>query len=96
MATSRDQVGVTMLVQPELDRRATAEVIKNANDLRKQLGKMKVDFGQVAKQSNVSLKEIRNITKAAHEFSSALKDVKRLDIGAKLPVDMLEQAPPTS
>lgn len=77
-AAKREQIGVEMLVQPRIDPRATAKVIKEASNvqkkLSKQLSRIKVDFGQVAKQSGASLRQIKDISAAASSFSKQLSE----------------------
>jgi len=77
MATAKkEQIGVEMLVQFRADPRSAAKIIKDTADVQKkvskQLSKLKLDLGQVAKQSNVSLGHIKDISTAASAFSKQL------------------------
>lgn len=71
MAT-REQISLKMLVQPEMDQKAASRAIKDAQSLHKKLSKLKVDWSDISKASGKSIKELRNITSAAENFSKSL------------------------
>jgi hypothetical protein len=72
MPARREEVGVRMLIQPEVDPAASAKALKSATDLYKKVARMKVEFAGVAKASTRTLREIQGITRAAGEFSKKL------------------------
>lgn len=61
-----------MLVQPELDKKATSKVLKDSQDLYKKLSKVKFNWSQVSKESVKTIKQLKDISDAAEAFSSKL------------------------
>lgn len=89
MAT--EKIGVEMMVQPTLDQKAAKQVIKDANDLRKQLSAMKVDWSSISKQAGNMVSELKKISTSSSDFakqlkkstSSAVEEIRALEASLK-------------
>lgn len=61
-----------MRLVPEFDQQAGKKAIRDAAALQKSLSSMKVDFKEVSRYSSNSIKQIKDMSKAADIFSSRL------------------------
>lgn len=66
------KVSLRMLMTPEFDERAAKKAIRDAEALHKKLSSMKVDFKDVSRHSSNTIKQIKDMAKAADIFSSRL------------------------
>lgn len=72
MPAKRETIGIGMKVRPELDKRATQDVLKDVQALHRKLSTLKIDWRHIGKQATANVTEIRSMSAAAERFSNSL------------------------
>ncbi len=72
MAARKEKIGIGMQIRPEIDPKAVAEVIRDAQALQKRLSSMKMDWKSLSKQARANISEIQNMSSAAEQFAKKL------------------------
>jgi hypothetical protein len=63
-----------LVLTPEMDQKAVQAAIDQFTKLQKELNKTKFEWGQISKQTKLSISNIAEISRAAKEYSKALSE----------------------
>jgi hypothetical protein len=80
MPTTKETVKTTILVGAEWDKKSLKELDRDFGKVRKKLSGMKMDWKGVSRESTTAVRDIKNISNAAAEFSKDLSHAARSSI----------------
>lgn len=80
MPTTKETVKTTILVGAEWDKKSLKELDRDFGKVRKKLSGMKMDWKGVSRESTTAVRDIKNISNAAAEFSKDLSRAARTSI----------------
>lgn len=63
---------IKLIITPEMDQKAIQDAINKFTELQKTLQKSKIEWGQISRQTKLSISNISDISKATKEYSKAL------------------------
>ncbi len=80
MATKRETVGIDFSVKAKLDRKSTADVIREIAKLRKEIKPVDASFNDVVRSSKANVKNLKDISSASKLFSSRLSKAAKENV----------------